>query len=91
MMQRLAQDCKIDTVFRNWRIFNIAKPVFEIFKPMFLRQPRAELNHVRRVIDRDDFAGFFRQQLRKRPFARPKVSHVERRKQCDQRVRECFP
>src|SRR5206468_11439551 len=38
VMQRLAQNRKIDAVFCNRRVLNIAEPVFEIIKSMFLRQ-----------------------------------------------------
>src|SRR5215813_13569513 len=32
VVQRLAQDCKVDAVFRDWRVFNIAKPVLKILE-----------------------------------------------------------
>ena len=65
VMQRLAQNRKIDTVFCDRRIFNVAEPVFEIFKSMFLRQlcePNSTI--FGRIVDGDDFARVFCQQLR---------------------------
>ena len=79
MMQSLTQDCKVDTVFRDRRIFNIAKPVLEILESVFLRQLRAEVDHFGRIIDGDHFTRIFCQQLRKCPFARSEVSHSQRR------------
>ena len=91
VVQRLAQDCKIDAVFSNRRVFNIAKPVFEIIESVFLRQLRAELDHLRRIIDRNDFAGAARQQLRKSSLTRAKIDNHLRRENWDERVRQRFP
>ena len=44
-------------------------------KPCLLRELRAELDHLRRVIDRDDFARGLREQLRERAFAGAEVGH----------------
>ena len=81
VMQRLAQNREVDRAFRDRRIFDVAEAVFEILEAVFLRQLRAELDHLRRVIDRDDFARGFGQQLRKRSFARAEIGHRQRRKQ----------
>src|SRR4051812_43662129 len=47
VMQRLTEDCKLDAVFRDRRVLNIAQTVLEIFEPVFLRQLRPELDHLR--------------------------------------------
>src|SRR5713101_9148420 len=71
VMQGLAEDRKVDAVLRDWRIFNIAQPVLEIFEAMLFRQLRAELDHFRRIVDRDDLARILRKQLRQRSLACP--------------------
>ena len=63
VVQRLAEDCKVDAVFRDGWVLNIAQPVFKILEPVFLRQLRSELDHLRRIIDGNNFARSFRQQL----------------------------
>src|SRR5437773_12419339 len=63
VMQRLTQQDKIDTALCNRRIFQITQPILEIFETMFLRQLRTELDHLWRVVDRDNFTRALRQQL----------------------------
>ena len=58
---------------------------------MFLRQLRSELDHLWRIIDGNDFASIFGQQLRQRPLACPEVSDCQPREQSNQRVRQRFP
>ncbi len=90
-MQRLAQDREIDRVFLDRRILDVAETVFEILETVLLRQLRAELDHLGRVIDRDDFARGFRQQLRERPLARAEIGHGERREKRDHGVGQRLP
>ena len=59
-MQRLAENREVDRAFRDRRILDVAEPVFQILEAVLLRQLRAELDHLRRVIDRDDFARVLR-------------------------------
>jgi hypothetical protein len=54
---------------------------------VFFRQLRAELDHLWRIIDGDDFACVFGQQLRKGPLACAEVGDRQRRKQSNERVR----
>ena len=44
-------------------VFDVTKPVFEILESMLLRQLRSELNHLRRIINGNDFARVFGQHL----------------------------
>jgi hypothetical protein len=91
VMQGLAQNCEIDTVFRNRRIFNVAEPVFEVLEAVLFCELRSEFDHLRRIIDGDDFARVFSEQLRKRPFAGPQVGNCQWREQGDERVCQRFP
>src|SRR5947208_445914 len=91
MMQCLTQNRQIDTVFGNRRILNVAKAVLQILDSMFLCQLRAKLDHLWRIIDGDDFACVFGEQLRKCPLARAKVSDGQWRQQSNQRMRQRFP
>ena len=38
MMQRLAQNCQFDAVFRNRGFFDVSKTIFKVVKSMFFRQ-----------------------------------------------------
>jgi hypothetical protein len=38
VVQGLAEDCKIDAVFRDRRVLNIAQPILKVLEAMFLRQ-----------------------------------------------------
>ena len=92
VMQRLAENGEIDRAFRDRRIFDVAEPVFEIREAVLLRELRAELDHLRRVIDRDDLCArswreVARASLRPRR-DRPRSTAGSR---ADQRVRERLP
>src|SRR5215469_12359561 len=91
VVQRLTEDCQIDAVSRDRRVFNIAKAVFEILKAMLLRQLGAELDHLRRIIDGNNLARLFRQQLREGPPACPEIGNGQRREQSNERVRKRLP
>src|SRR5512133_1804540 len=91
MVQRLAENCKVDAVFSDGRVLNIAQPVLKILESVFLRQLRPELDHLRRVIDGNNFARSFRQQLRECPLACSQIGDGQRREQRDQRVRKRLP
>jgi len=69
VVQCLAENGEVDCAFRNWRIFDVAQTVFEIGEAVFLRELRAELDHLRRVVDRDHFPCGLGEELRKRSFA----------------------
>ena len=64
VVQGLAEDCEIDAVFSDRRIFNITQPVLEVLEAMLLRQLRSELDHLRRIIDGNNLTSSFRQELR---------------------------
>src|SRR6266850_2314100 len=64
MVQSLTENRQIDTVSSNGRLLHITEPVLDVAEAMFLRQLRRELDHLRRIIDRNDFARVFREQLR---------------------------
>src|SRR5439155_20143584 len=91
VMQRLAQQNKVDTFIRDRRIFQVAQPVLDIFETVFLRKLRTELDHLRRIIDRDNFARALGQQLGKGSFACAKIDNSQSRNERDQRVRERSP
>src|SRR6516162_2199635 len=91
VVQRLAQDCKVDAVFRDWRVFNIAQPVFKVFESVFLRQLRPKLNHLWRIIDRTNFARAFRKQLRGWRVGWSLSGDRQRGEQRDQSVCERLP
>src|SRR5438552_12978989 len=91
VMQRLTQQDKIDTALCNRRIFQITQPILEIFETMFLRQLRTELDHLWRVVDRDNFTRALRQQLGECSFARAKIDNRQPWNERDQCVRERFP
>ena len=80
VVQCLAQNRQIDTVFGNRRIFDVTKSVFEILYSVFFCQPPTEFDHLRRIIDGDDLACVFRQQLRKRSLPRTQIGDRQRRK-----------
>src|SRR5438034_8954772 len=91
VMQSLTEDRKIDTVFRDGRIFNIAEPVLEILESMLLRKLGTELDHFWRIIDGDHFARLFRQQLRKCPLACSEVGHRQWRQKSNERMCQRLP
>ena len=91
VMQRLTENREVDRVLVDRRILDVAEAVFEILETVLLRQLRSELDHLRRVIDRDDFARVFGEQLRERSLARAEIGHGQRRQQRDQRMRERLP
>src|SRR6516225_655184 len=91
VVQSLAKDRKIDTVFRDRRIFNVAEPILEILKSMLLRELAAELNHFWRIIDGDHFARIFCQQLRECPLACSEVGHSQRWEKSNERMCQCLP
>src|SRR5256714_15400909 len=73
VVQCLAENGEIDRAFRNRRVFDVAETIFQIGEAMFLRELRTELDHLWRIIDRDDFAGGLGEELRKGSFARAKI------------------
>src|SRR5207244_8732513 len=91
VMQCLAQNRKIDTVFRDWRIFDIAEPVFEVLEAMLFCEFGSEFDHLWRTINCDNFARVFGYQLRKRSLASAKIRHGERWQQPYQSVGQSLP
>src|SRR4029077_16060029 len=91
MMQRLTQEREVDRVLVDRWILDVAQAVFEILETVALRQLCPELDHLRRVIDRDNFARFFGKQLRKSPLTRAKIGNRERREERDHRMRQGLP
>src|SRR2546423_8075373 len=91
VMQRLAQNREIYRAFRDRWIFDVAEAIFEIGEAVLLGELRAELNHLRRIIDRDNVASGLGEQLRKRSFAGAQIGHGERGEQRDQSVGERLP
>ena len=91
VMQRLAQDCQVHRPFFNGWIFDIAESVFEIGKAMLHGKLRAELHHLRRIIDRDDLLRRLREQLGECALARAEVGDVLRGQERDQGMRERLP
>src|SRR5882724_2306886 len=91
VVQRLAEEGKVDAVFRDRRVLNIAQPILKVLESVFLRQLRPELDHLRRIIDGNNFARSFRQQLRECPLACSQVGDGQRREQRDQCVRKRLP
>src|SRR4029079_6179722 len=82
---------KFDVVLDDRGVLNIAKPILKILESVFLRQLRPELDHPGRIINGDNFARSFRQQLRKCPLACSKSGAGQRRDYRDQRVRKRLP
>src|SRR5205085_541422 len=91
VMQRLAENGEIDRTFRDRRVFDVAKAVFEISETVAFRELRSELDHLRRVIDRDDFARGLSEQLGKSSFARAKIGDGERGQKRDEGMSQCLP
>ena len=75
VMQSLTENREIDAVSGDGRFLHVAEPILDVAKTMFLRQLRRELDHLRRIIDRDDFARVFREQLRQGSFACAQIRH----------------
>ena len=73
MMQRLAENCEIDAVLFNGRLLHVAKSILDVAEAMLLRQFRREFDHLWGIIDGDDFARVFSEQLRKCAFARAQI------------------
>src|SRR6267154_5383732 len=69
VMQRLAENGQIDYALRDRRIFDVAEAIFQIGEAVLLRELRAELDHLGRVIDRDNFPRGLGEQLGKSSFA----------------------
>src|SRR5262245_5473088 len=90
-MQRLTQEREVNRVLLDRRILDVTQAVFAILETAAFRELSSELDHLRRVIDRDDLARFFGQQLRKRPLTRAKIGNRERREERDHRMRQRLP
>src|SRR2546423_7415718 len=73
VVQCLAENREIYRAFRNRRVFDVAETIFQIGEAMFFGELRTELDHLRRIIDCDDFAGGLGEELRKGSFARAKI------------------
>src|SRR5438270_9272884 len=75
MVQSLTENRQIDTVRGNGRLLHITEPVLDVAEAMFLRQLRRELDHLRRIIDRNDFTRIFGEQLRQGAFTCTYIRH----------------
>ena len=64
---------EIHRVVVNRRVLEVAEAVFEILESMFLGEAGTELDHLLRVIDRDDLLCRAREKLGKCPLARAEV------------------
>src|ERR1043166_2823250 len=53
VVQRLAENGEVDRAFRDRRILDVAETVFEIGEPVFLRELRSGLDHLRRGVRRE--------------------------------------
>src|SRR5205814_7836793 len=73
VMQRLAKNGEIDGAFRDRRIFDVAEAVFEICEVVLPGELRAELNHLRRIIDRAYFVRGSGEQWGKRSVSRAEI------------------
>src|ERR1700730_3543654 len=91
VVQRLTEDCKIDTVLGHRRVLNVAQAVLKIFETMFARQFRSELDHFFRIIDGYNLTRGFGEQLRKGPLARAKIDNRLRWQQWNKRMRQRLP
>src|ERR1043166_5271094 len=76
VMQGLAENCKIDTVFRDGRVFNVAEPILEILESMLLRQLPAALDPFWRIMDSDHLARFFASNCESVPSPAPRSATV---------------
>ena len=74
VVQGLTEEREVDRARFDRRIVNAAEAVFQIFQPVLGGKLRAELDHGRRVVDRDHFFGRAREQLRQRSLARARRS-----------------
>ena len=61
MMQRLTENREIDAFLCNRWLLHVAKAIFDVAKAVIFRQLRRELDHFRRIIDRNHFACVFGQ------------------------------
>ncbi len=76
---------------RDRRVRDVAEAILEVLEAVFFCQLRAELYHLGSVIDRDDFARVFREQLRERPLTRAEIRDGERRQEGDHGVGQRLP
>ena len=91
MVQRLTEEARGRPTLLNRRVLDVAQAVFEVVETVALREFRSELDHLLRVVDRDDFSRVFASNLRKGPLTRPEVRNRDRPDQRDQRVRKPLP
>ncbi len=91
VMQRLTEECQVHRAAADRHVLQIAQAVFQIGDAVLARQFDAELHHLLRIIDRDDFLGALRHQLRDRALARAQVGDHHRRHQLQQRLGDSLP
>ena len=91
MVQGLAEQGEVHAVGLDRRLFDFAEAIFEILEAVFLCQPRAELDHLFRVVDGDDFFGALGQELRQCALSGAEVGDDQRRHEGDEHVRDSCP
>src|SRR5689334_971921 len=91
MMQRLAENHEVNTVWFNGRILQIAKTKLQVLQSVFLRLAGAEFNHLLRIVHGDYFFAAPRQKLAQQTFARSQVCHRDGRKYAQQQMAERLP
>ena len=91
VMERLAEDREVHAVRLDGRRLDVAQAVFEVGETVLARQRRAELDHLFRVVHRDDLPGRAREELGERALARAEVGDDHRRQQPQEHVRHALP
>lgn len=91
VVERLAEDDKVDRIGIDRRILEIAVSELEIGHPILLRLGGTVLDHLLRVVDGDHPSATQRQKLRKQTFAGTEVCNLERGQDPQQHVTECLP
>src|SRR5436305_8282439 len=88
VMQRLTKEGDIDLSISDRNRFDIAEAVLEIRNAMFSREIHTELDHLRRIVHRDDVFRMPGEQLREGALPCPQIRDHERRQEVQERFRK---
>ena len=75
VVKRLREEGEVDAVVVDRNLFDFAKAKVEVGKLMLFGEVLAELDHLARVVDRDDMLGALGKKLRYGSFAGTEVGH----------------
>jgi hypothetical protein len=91
VMQRLAENRKVNALGFHWRVLEIAATEFEIFEIVFFGLCSAESDDFLRIIDRDHLFGSARKQFAQETFTRTEIGYHQGRQDTKQEMAESLP